>query len=340
MTSLSSKITPKKVLQYVLLLVIAILLIYYSFKDINWEEFWAGLAGCNWWWIILSMIVGGLEFLLRALRWNLILRQIHSNNKILNEYRGITIGNLSNFAIPRIGEIVRCSVVADTDKVPFEKALGSVVAERSWDLICLFLLTIYIFFSQNEFGNFIRRHIFNSENSFLSNTYLWIAAVVLILVGSMVAWFIAKNQSAFTKKIKEKITATLSRLKDGFLAIFKMRQKWLFLSYTILLWISYLLTSYMTILAFDQLHSLNINDALFLMIVGALGWAVPVQAGIGSYHFIVSLALMQLYSLSQSESLAFATISHSSQAIVMIILGVISVVLYTVNKRKILREKE
>ena len=79
------------------------------------------------------------------------------------------------------------------------------------------------------------------------------------------------------------------------------------------------------------------GDALFLMVVGSLGWAVPVQAGIGAYHFIISLALMQVYSISQSESLAFATISHSSQAVVMIILGVISVIGFAIQKRKILK---
>lgn len=345
MSAQSKKITPKKVIEYTLLLVIALALIYYSFRGVDWGEFWAGMKGCNWWWIALSMLIGVVEFTVRAIRWKLLLNQIHSPNKTLNAYRGVTIGNLTNFAVPRLGEIIRCTVVSTTDKIPFEGAVGTVVVERAWDLICLILLTASMFLFQNSFGSFIKENILGGMT--VSNYTLGLiagisTAIALVLIG---IWFArsrarkkAANKEAQTKDSQSKVKRFISRFKEGILSVFKMKHKWYFFLLTVMLWGTYLLTSMFTIWAFPQLGNFTWGDALFLMIVGGLGWAVPVQAGIGAYHFIVSLALMQVYAMSQSESLAFATISHSSQAVVMIILGVISVIGYAVQKRKLLKD--
>ena len=105
-----------------------------------------------------------------------------------------------------------------------------------------------------------------------------------------------------------------------------MKEKWLFLLYTLLLWGTYWCTSYATICAFPSVGHLNGADALFLMIVGGLGWVVPVQGGLGAYHFIVSLALLKVYEIPQTMGVVFATISHESQALVMIICGAAAVI--------------
>ena len=114
-----------------------------------------------------------------------------------------------------------------------------------------------------------------------------------------------------------------------------MKHKWLFFLLTILLWGSFFLTSYFTIQAFPILAGLGWKDALFLMVVGSLGWVVPVQGGIGAYHFIMALAASQIYAVPWNDGVVFATISHESQAVSMILTGVISLIIYTVLKRKI-----
>lgn len=327
------RITIKRVLQYLLLLIIALLLIYFSFRGVDWEEFKKGMSECNWWWIGLSMVIGGLEFWVRAIRWRLLLDQVHSPNKTLNDYRGVTIGNLSNFAIPRIGEIVRCSVVSTTDRLPFEAGVGTVIVERGWDLMCLLILTATMFLTENRFGNFIKTQILDKIESSSLSSIKWLVILFVVVVIIVTIFILIKSNSKGSK-----LHSIFSRFKGGIFSVFKMRRKWFFFLLTAILWGSFLLTSKLTILAFNDLSALNWNDALFLMIVGGLGWAVPVQAGIGAYHFIVSLALVNVYGVSQSEGLAFATISHSSQAIVMIILGVISLIGYTFQKRKLLKE--
>ena len=115
-------------------------------------------------------------------------------------------------------------------------------------------------------------------------------------------------------------------LWQGVLAAFRMKGKGLFFIYTAAIWGTYWLTSYTTIQAFPSVSYLDGSDALFLMIVGGLGWVVPVQGGLGAYHFIVSLALWSVYSIPQTTGVIFATISHESQALAMIVCGVVSLI--------------
>ena len=134
-------------------------------------------------------------------------------------------------------------------------------------------------------------------------------------------------------KIIGKVADMVKGLMKGLVTLFAMKHKWLFILYTLLIWLTYWLTSYTTIMAFPSVGYLNGVDALFLMIVGGLGWAVPVQGGLGAYHFILSLALASVYGIAQTTGVVFATISHEAQALVMIICGLISLVSLSISKR-------
>ncbi len=317
----------KKPLKYLLFLLLAGVLLYISFKEVHWGDFINGLKNCNFWWIAVSMVVGILGFVARALRWRLLLLPLNNKVTFKEAYDGVTIAYLTNFAVPRAGEIARCGVVAKNGKVTFEGALGTMVLERAFDLICLMIwVVVLLLFKWNEFGGFMSKELFTPLKEQFSTSLIWILAALAIsfIAFCAIVWIYRKKllQIRFFAKIAD----ILKGLSNGLLAAFKMKDKWLFLLYTLFLWGTYWLTSYTTIQAFPSVGHLNGADALFLMIVGGLGWVVPVQGGLGAYHFIVSLALAKVYGIAQTTGVIFATISHESQAVVMILCGIISVI--------------
>jgi len=99
------------------------------------------------------------------------------------------------------------------------------------------------------------------------------------------------------------------------------------------MWTTYVGTSYCTILATPMRDQLNLIDALFLMVVGSFGWVVPVQGGIGAFHFIVTLALVSVYGLTQTSGMVFATISHESQAFTMLVTGLFAVIYMSITSK-------
>ena len=324
----------RKALKWLAFLALAAVLLYFSFKEVKWSDFIAGLQSCNWWWIVASMCIGIAGFLARALRWRLLMLPINKDITVREAFDGVNIGYITNFIFPRAGEVARCGVLGNTKKISFQSALGTVVLERSFDMICLmFWIAVLLVFKWNEFGSFMQKEIWIPLQEKFSSA-VWILAIVWVaFVAAFAAiWFLIKKllQMAFVQKL----VGILKGLWEGLVAAFKMKDKWLFLLYTLLVWLTYWLTSLTTIYAFPQVADLNGSDALFLMIVGGLGWVVPVQGGLGAYHFIVSLALASVYGIAQTTGVVFATISHEAQALVMILCGVVSFISITQKKRK------
>ena len=103
-----------------------------------------------------------------------------------------------------------------------------------------------------------------------------------------------------------------------------MERKWKFFAYTLFIWVIYWLMAATTVWAAPFLDHLTMVDALFLSLVGGLGFAVPVPGGIGAFPFIISRALMGGYDVPMETGIVYATLSHTSQAVTQIIFGLIS----------------
>lgn len=324
-----------KVLKYLAFLALAGILLHFTFKEVKWSDFMNGLHECNWWWILVSMLIGILGFLARALRWRLLLLSVNKEVTVRETFDGINIGYITNFVFPRAGEVARCGVIANTRKVSFEKSLGTVVIERSLDMLCLLLwMALLLMFKWGEFGAFIQGEIIEPVFGKF-NSLLWPVTVAAIFLAVICVAIWIFRRTILQIPLFEKIFRVAKGLLEGILTAFKMEHKWMFLLYTMLIWLTYWLTSLTTIYAFSQVGHLGGTDALFLMIIGGFGWVVPVQGGLGAYHFIVSLALAKVYGIAQTTGVVFATISHEAQALVMIICGVASLISVSIWKKKL-----
>ena len=329
MNNLSGRLL--SVLKYIVLLSLAGVLLWLSFREVKWESFVNGIKDADWRWIGLSMIVSVLAFLIRALRWRLIMLPLGKPVSRMDSWHGINVGYITNFALPRAGELARCGVISKRTGLPFETVAGTVVLERSIDMLSLLIVSagVMLFF-WDSFGGFIDKQILSSlEDKF--STELIITGFVILIASAIFLYMIWRYRKshpllAIIVKIVKGIIAGLS---SGF----RMPQKWTFIIYTVLLWVCYWLMSYFTILAFDNLNTgLGADDALFLMMVGSFGWVIPVQGGIGAYHLIISLALLSVYGISQTTGVIFATISHGAQTITMLIFGALSLLKITLKK--------
>lgn len=317
---------------------LSITLLYFAFRGVKWADFVSGIKSCNFWWIGASMIVSILAFVVRGFRWRLIMLPLNNTITRREAYDGVTVAYLTNFALPRAGEFARCGVIAATGKTSFESALGSVVLERSIDMLSyMAILATVVLVRWNKFGDFMTREIWGSAAGKMN--FLWLVLGLAILFAIVCILLYSYRDILRKYKFFEKFFKICKGLWDGLAAGFKMEKKWGFLCYTILLWGCYWFMSVSTINAFPQVQGLNGVDALFLMVVGGLGWIVPVQGGIGAYHFILSLAIASIYGIPQTSGVIFATISHESQAFTMLLCGALSLVSISLSKKIVSKRK-
>ena len=320
----------KKILKYAASAALAILLLWVSFREVEWTEFWQQLKACRWEFIILSMTSGSFAFWLRAVRWRQLLLPIDDTITRTTAFNGVNIGNISNYIFPRIGEFIRCGVITrrsapvdpahpDHKKATYDKVLGTVVLERGWELlVMLLMLAIVVLGGFNRFGGFFMEQIWTPMSEGLDFSIWWIVSL-LALAGAAGLWALWRYRSS--NSFCSKVWGIFRGILQGFSSCLRMDRKWMFFAYTAFIWVMYWLMAASIMWAAPFLDGLDLIDALFLSLVGGLGFAVPVPGGIGAFHFIISLALSAVYGIPMEMGIIYATLSHTSQAITQILFG-------------------
>ena len=178
------KPTVKKILKYLLSVSLAFVLLWFSFREVEWDAFWKELGKCRWEFVLLSMAAGAFAFWLRGLRWRQLLLPLDGSISRMTTFNGINIGNISNFLFPRIGEFVRCGVItrrSADNRASYDKVLGTVVLERGWDMLTMLLLLVVLLGARWEkFGSFFLEQMWEPVSARLDFSIWWIVALLAV----------------------------------------------------------------------------------------------------------------------------------------------------------------
>ena len=324
----------KNIVKYVLSLTVAGGLMWYVFKDMDLAAMWAKFENANHWWLILVVIFTIVAGVSRAARWSMLLEPVGYKPSVFNATLAVFTGYFANQLIPRAGEVTRCGTLNRLERVPVNVSFGTVVAERIFDVVALLLLIGLAFVL--EFGrlsNFFIDLFGEKLGGVSTNLLAGIAIAGLVLVAGA-WWYYRKNVATLRKNaLFVKIEGFVLGLLDGLLSVRKLRNPWLFVFHTVLIWSMYMLSSYVCFFVLPESSHLTLLAGLTVLVMSGLGMSAPVQGGIGPYHILVSSALV-LYGLSKENGLALATYIHGTQLLLMLILGGISFIIVLVKSPK------
>jgi hypothetical protein len=275
----------------------------------------------NYSFIFLGLFFGILSHLSRAYRWKFMLEPLGFKPKFTNSVLAVLVGYLVNLALPRAGEISRATVMANYEKIPFEKGFGTIVAERIADLIMMLSIVAITLFVQFDF-------IYNLLTKNFNPTKIIIGLGVLSIVFFVFSSFVKKAKSGFLLKIK----TFISGLVEGVTSIFKMKNKWAFIFHTLFIWAMYVAMFWATIPAIDGLN-VPLGGILIGFIAGGFSIAAT-NGGIGLYPIAVAGALA-LFDIPTEPATAFGWIMWTAQTAMIIIFGGLAfLVLPIYNKNK------
>jgi len=313
-------------LRYSILFILGCVLVYFTFRGQNFTELVNSIKSANYNWIAASILVSFFAHFIRGLRWKMLIKPLGFTPSNASAYHAVMIGYLANLAFPRMGEITKCGILNKTDKIPVNALIGTVITERFFDLIFLILvLGLAILLRFQTISGFVSDQLkVLLEKISNSGTLLFfglIVFLVLILVTYFIISKLLKNNSGIALKIKNLIQG----LKNGVLTVIDMENKGLFVLYSFLIWILYLLSTWFCFYAIKATSGLGFSEAVAILGIGGIGMTAPVQGGIGAYHWIVSEGLL-LFNIAKADGLAYATINHSTQTLFIIVGGFISLV--------------
>ena len=309
----------KKVLKIILPLALGSFLVWYSLSDISLETLGNYFKEANYSFIFLGLFFGILSHLSRAYRWKFMLEPLGFKPKFTNSILAVLVGYLVNLAIPRAGEISRATVMTNYEKIPFEKAFGTIVAERIADLIMMLSIVAITLFVQFDF-------IYDLLTKNFNPLKISIGLLVLIVGFYIFTAVVKKATSGFLLKIK----TFVSGLIEGVTSIFKMKKKWAFIFHTLFIWAMYVAMFWATIPAIEGLN-VPFGGILIGFIAGGFSIAAT-NGGIGLYPIAVASALA-LFDIPTETATAFGWIMWSAQTAMIVIFGGLSFLLLPIYNK-------
>ena len=310
----------KNILQYIFWAAVAVVLVWFCVKAIDWKEFLAALRMCRWEYVAMSFVVGCVFIVVRGLRWHMLIQPIDptiTKTLVINAYG---IGFIANLVLPKLGEAIKIGyIVKDSGKgadgkrhLTVDAAIGTYLAEKAVDAVIL--IACIVVFLAGSWG-------IMKDNLQFSGLMKWALLAILILA---VAFIFLCRKLQGRGGIWGKSWNFICGIGKGLTTIGKLKKPWLFLLYTVSIWISFWLTSALIVWALNDIEpftTLTSADAFGLMVTGSITTIIPVPGGFGAYHGAVATVMQALYGIPIGSGMIYATLNHEAQLLSQAVTG-------------------
>lgn len=291
-------------------------------------EIWVSLKNANYFWAVISIILGIISHLLRAIRWRMLLAPMGYKPGISNTFAAVMAGYFANLALPRLGEVTRCTVLVKYEKIPLQKSFGTVVVERAIDMLIfagLFFINLYI-----QFNN-IKEYVYDKIYTPLSGKFEFLQNLNIIFYFILGAGFFLLLLLYFYRrmfshlKVYKKTRSLILGFIDGLKSVLQVRRPVVFILISFMIWVMYYLMLYVCLFSFSETSGLGFYAAFAMLIFGSIG-IIVVQGGIGIYPAIIA-ETAAIYGVASTTGYALGWFAWSAQTIIIISLGIASLIL-------------
>ncbi len=309
------------ILQYLFFLGLGIFFVWLTIRDItaeDWNHIKLSVKNARHWLVVPVIFLLFLSHYSRALRWKLLMEPLGYNPSTFNTFAAVMIGYLVNAGVPRLGEVVKCTILSRYENVRADKLVGTIVVERVIDLISLMtVFTMALLFQWNIIGNFTLKLFGDFFRNSAGETSFTKLALFLsfVLLFCLFFYYILKRFGHIDVVVK--IKNILKGISQGLGSIKLIKHKGLFIFHSVFIWVLYLASTTIGIYALRETEHLGIGGGLSTLGIGSIGMIIT-PGGIGAYPLLVS-ELIGLYGLDvKTTGRALGWLLWSVQTIIIL----------------------
>src|SRR3954453_4877467 len=307
----------KKALYWLIALILAGILLYFSLRGIEWAEVWRIVSRAYLPFVFLALLVSTLSLFLRAFRWRILL-QAQARVPVSTAFWATSAGYFGNNFLPaRAGELVRTMMVSSATGLGKTFVLTTALTERLADAIALVLISSIVLltlpFRPGWFDNAARPFAILGFGG---------ALAILIVPKLEKVWHAIVMRLPIPKAIGDKLAVTLTHVHMGLRAFHDWARLLSFLSLAVVIWFS---DAFSTLIG---MHALGMSTTLpvaLLLITGlGLGSALPSTPGyVGIYQF-VAVGVLVPFGFSKTNAIAYILLAQALQYVYITFWGLIA----------------
>jgi uncharacterized protein (TIRG00374 family) len=280
-------------------------------------------------WLFLVLILFNISNIARAARWRMMMQSLNYDIRLSNAFYSVMIGYFANLGLPRAGEILRATVLSKYEKIRVEKVIGTIALDRILDVISI--LVIVGFTVLLEFDLILQFLKDNSDGS--SNgipNWAIISGISLVVLLIIIGVF--RNKLMELSFVRRFIQLLLG-FWEGVVSIRTISRPWLFIFYSLVIWLMYFGMTYVCFFAFEPTAHLGLRAALIVFVFGTFGVIIPSPGGMGTFHALAVIALA-IFGIAGDDAFSFANILFFSVQIgCSVLLGIIAIIALPILNR-------
>ncbi len=325
------------IIQFIIFFGLGIFLVWWSIHKLNPEEynqFIGAIKSADYSLVAPVFAILTLSHISRAIRWKILMASMGYKPKLSNTFAAVMVGYLANFAVPRLGEVLKCTILGKYEKVPPDKLVGTILVERAVDLISFGIVIIISLLTQAKIvGAYAKdaldKYVLNGNMAYVVTKFAIIIAVLVLLYFVLRYVFKKYHHNTVVTKIKSIFTG----ITEGLLSVKNMQQKWLFIFHSVLIWSCYLGGTYIGFKAIKETAVLPILASFPVLSFGTVATIIT-PGGIGAYPELLMEA-MKLYNINEVFGKANGWLQWSAQFVLTLVVGCVSLIaLPYINKQK------
>lgn len=322
------KLSGRKVNIIVSTLLLALFL-YLAFRKANLNDLLNILKNTNYLYVFIGVFIGVIGgSIIRSLRWRILLTPIKPNLPFKSLFSTTVVGYMVNNLIPRSGEVVRPYMLGKVEHLSKMSAFGTILIERIIDTVTFLLMFGFaLIFFKSKISNAFPEIDFwvIALTAFVFLLLFWI---VFSMVKSELSLKIIKFFGRILPhRIEHKLEDMFISLVESFKVLKSPRLIFIIVIYSAVLWIVYLLSTYIPFYSFGIAMSGSSGfiegmwDANLLLVLINIAMFVPAPAATGPYHYVCKVALTTIFGVSETTALGYATSTHLMSFILFLIVG-------------------
>lgn len=290
---------PRANLAYWLIaLTLAVVLLYYSLRGIDWSQVWVTLRGADLTYLALMVLTSTVSLVLRAQRWRVLL-QAGAPTRFGTAFWATCAGYFGNNFLPaRAGEVIR-AVMADAEAHAGRAfTLTTALSERTVDAVTLVLISSAVLLTLPT-----RPGWYGPAAKPFAVVGICGALAIAVLPRLEGFWKSILSRLPIPAKLREKLLSILQQVLSGLRTFHNHRRLAAFSGLTAIIWfidsVSFVLGSRSVGI------SLTLPISLLLISGLGLGSAIPSTPGyVGIYQF-VAVEVLTPFGFARASVIAF-----------------------------------
>lgn len=202
-------------------------LVWLSLKSVSsqFDVLLNAFSRAQYLWVVAAVIISILSHVLRGARWNILLEPTGHRIRPWASTACVLAGYFTNYGVPRMGEVLRCTLAYKYDGVPVERGIASVLVERVVDMVMLLVIAgVALMFQFDVLSQLLHVYVAAPLAQKIHSIWFWIGLLGLALCALFLYLWFRKRKT----HTNQNIFKYLQNFTDGLSAVLKLKRPVLF----------------------------------------------------------------------------------------------------------------